>query len=148
MQARPLTKADFDQIVLVIDAWSGGMTRQLAHPIFFYELGDMARVVERDGEMIAFLFGFLTPQSPPVGYVHLVGVHPEHRRRGVGRFLYQWFEAEARARGAVSARAITTLGNEASMRFHQEIGWDAREEPNYAGQGMPRIVFTRRLLPA
>lgn len=145
METQPLTKARWDQIVRVIDTWSGGMSRSLAHPIFFYELGETARVVEENGEVIGFLLGFVAPLSPPVGFVHLVGVHPEHRRRGVGRFLYGWFESESRARGARSVKAITMLGNEGSLRFHRSIGWDAHEVADYAGAGMPRIVFSRAL---
>ncbi|RYE81574.1 MAG: GNAT family N-acetyltransferase [Myxococcales bacterium] len=146
MEARPLTKESWDRIIRVIDAWSGGMSRALAHPIFFHELGDMARVVESpDGELSAFLLGFITPSTPPVGYVHLVGVHPEHRRHGAGRFLYSWFESECRARGCQTVKAITTLGNEGSLRFHRAIGWDAHEVADYAGPGMPRIVFTKTL---
>jgi len=145
MEARPLTKERWDKIVRVIDAWSGGMSRSLAHPIFFYELGEMARVVEEDGEVVGFLLGFLAPSTPPVGFVHLVGVHPERRRHGVGRFLYNWFETESRARGCLAVKAITTLGNEGSMRFHRSIGWEAHEVPDYAGPGMPRIVFSKTL---
>lgn len=145
MEARPLTKERWDRIVRVIDSWSGGLSRSLAHPIFFYELGDLARVVEEKDELLGFLLGFVAPLSPPVGFVHLVGVNPEHRRRGVGRFLYSGFEAACRARGCTTAKAITTLGNEGSLRFHRSIGWDAHEIADYAGPGMPRIVFTKSL---
>src|SRR5580698_3128607 len=55
MQARPLTKADYDEIVNVIDRWWGGPTTALAHPMFFYELGRLARVVEADGHLVGFL---------------------------------------------------------------------------------------------
>lgn len=148
MKARPLAKSDFDQIVQVIDHWWGGATRNLAHPIFFYELGQMACIVEEEGHMIGFLFGFLTPDAPPLGYVHLVGVHPDHRRRGVGRFIYAWFEEECRKRGCRQVKAITTPGNEGQVLFHQGIGWQAHEDANYAGPGRSRVVFTKNLTPA
>ena len=48
MQTRKITKADFDQIVEVIDRWWGGPISTFAHPIFFYELGDNALIVEHD----------------------------------------------------------------------------------------------------
>lgn len=145
MQARKMTKADYDHIVTVIDQWAGGLSRELGHPVFFHEMGEMNRVIEEDGTLIAFLFGFLTPTAPPVGYVHLVGVHPDHRKGGVGRFLYAGFESEARARGATHVKAITTLANEGSQLFHRAIGWDTTEVADYAGPGRPRIVMTRRL---
>src|SRR5204862_5383804 len=58
MITRPLGKQDYDHIVQIIDRWWGGPTTALAHPIFFYELGAMARVVEHDGILVGFLLGF------------------------------------------------------------------------------------------
>jgi hypothetical protein len=53
MITRPLGKQDYDHIVQVIDRWWGGPTSALAHPLFFYELGSLARVVEHDGILVA-----------------------------------------------------------------------------------------------
>jgi GNAT superfamily N-acetyltransferase len=145
LQTRPLTKADYDQIVRVIDRWWGGPTSALAHPIFFYELGKLARVVEADGVLVGFLFGFI---GPNVGYVHLVGIHPDYRRRGVGRLLYAAFEEDCRQEGCMKLKAITTLGNEGSVRFHHAQGWDMAEVEDYAGPGRLRIIFTKKLVKA
>lgn len=145
MVTRPLEKRDYDHIVQVIDRWWGGPTSALAHPIFFYELGTMARIVEDNGLIVGFLLGFIAKSSPggDVGYVHLVGIHPDHRRRGVGRVLYAAFEEDCRKAGAGRMKAITTLGNEGSQLFHQVLGWDMIEIEDYAGPGRPRIVFTK-----
>src|SRR3954466_8211039 len=148
MDTRPLAKADYDQIVRVIDRWWGGPTSALAHPIFFYELGRLARVVESDGILVGFLFGFMSPVhngDTSIGYVHLVGIHPDYRRRSVGKLLYASFEDDCRREGARQLKAITTLGNEASVRFHQALGWSVAELEDYAGPGRMRIVFTRDL---
>jgi GNAT superfamily N-acetyltransferase len=145
MTPRPMTKADFDEIVEVIDRWWGGPIGTFAHPIFFYELGEHARVIEDRGEMIGFLLGFITHESVRTGYVHLVGIHPEYRRRGVGRMLYAAFVETCRAAGSQRIKAITTLGNEGSKAFHLALGWDAREVDDYAGPGRRRIVFTKDL---
>lgn len=114
MNVRRITKADFDRIAEVINHWWGGPIGTFAHPIFFYELGDQALVVEQGSELIGFLLGFtITPSAGPrTGYVHLVGIHPDHRRRGVGRLLYDRFAAECRDAGCVRMKAITTPGNE------------------------------------
>jgi GNAT superfamily N-acetyltransferase len=144
MQTRPMTKADYDEIVQVIDRWWGGPTSALAHPIFFYELGRLARVVESDGLMVGFLFGFVCPDTA-VGYVHLVGIHPEFRRRGVGKLLYASFEEDCRKERCHELKALTTLGNEASIRFHQALDWTMTETEDYAGPGRMRIVFRRSL---
>ncbi|HEY8073914.1 MAG TPA: GNAT family N-acetyltransferase, partial [Labilithrix sp.] len=73
MQTRKITKADFDQIVEVIDRWWGGPMATFAHPIFFYELGENALIVEQEGRLVGFLLGFIVFKAPKTGYVHLVG---------------------------------------------------------------------------
>jgi GNAT superfamily N-acetyltransferase len=158
MQTRPLTKADYAKIVGVIDQWWEGPTSALAHPIFFYELGRLARVVESEQELVGFLFGFVAPEAQPfrevdgraarteqIGYVHLVGIHPDFRRRGVARVLYAAFEDDCRATGCVALKAITTHGNSGSVRFHQALGWAITDVEDYAGPGRSRVVFEKRL---
>lgn len=145
MITRPLGKQDYQHIVQVIDRWWGGPTSAWAHPIFFYELGSLARVVEHDGIMVGFLFGFVAPGPPKTGYVHLVGIHPDYRRRGVGKVLYQSFEEEARAAGCRRLKAIANVGNEASVAFHHAQGWTSKEVEDYSGPARPRIVFSRSL---
>jgi GNAT superfamily N-acetyltransferase len=145
MLTRALTKSDFDEIVRVIDMWWAGPTAALAHPIFFYELGQAARVVEINGRLVGFLLGFLTTDQPPVGYVHLIGVDPAYRRQGVARRLYESFEDNCRGAGCRRLKAITTVGNEVSRRFHEALGWRASIVNDYAGAGRHRMVFTKAL---
>jgi GNAT superfamily N-acetyltransferase len=145
MITRPLGKQDYDHIVQIIDRWWGGPTTALAHPIFFYELGSMARVVEHDGILVGFLLGFVAPGPPKTGYVHLVGIHPDYRRRGVGKVLYQTFEEDARAAGCARLKAITPVGNEGSIAFHKATGWNVTYVEDYAGPARPRVVFQKSL---
>jgi GNAT superfamily N-acetyltransferase len=156
MNVRHITKRDFNRIVEVIDHWWGGPIGTFAHPIFFYELGDQALVIEQGSEMIGFLLGFIVPRaehaatasaadSVKTGYVHLVGIHPDYRRRGVGRQLYDRFVEESRVAGCLRMKAITTPGNEGSIRFHVALGWNMQDVEDYAGPGRRRIVFTKPL---
>ena len=82
MQTRKMTKADFDQIVEVIDRWWGGPISTFAHPIFYWELGDNALIVEHEGRMIGFNLCYVVFKTPKTGYIHLVGIHPRIRRYG------------------------------------------------------------------
>jgi ribosomal protein S18 acetylase RimI-like enzyme len=145
MLLRDLEKQDYDQIVQIIDRWSGGPTSTLVHPFLFYELGRLAQVVERESQLVGFLFGFLSQTSEPVGYVHLVGVHPDFRRRGIGRLLYSKFEENSRARGCSALKAMTAPGNESATAFHKALGFRAEVFEGYAGPGRPRVVFMKRL---
>jgi GNAT superfamily N-acetyltransferase len=145
MIIRGITKADFDHIVVVLDRWWGGPAGERAHPIFFYELGEQALIAEDKGEMVGFLLGFMAPTTPPCAFVHLVGIHPDQRRRGVGQQLYERFIERARKAGAARIKAITTVGNEGSVRFHEALGFAVSEDHDYAGPGRSRIVFTKDL---
>jgi GNAT superfamily N-acetyltransferase len=144
IQIRPLAKVDYDYIVKVIDDWWGGPTSALAHPVYFYELGDQAIVAEVEGRLVGFLLGFVAPHGP-VGYVHIVGIDPEFRRKRVGALLYQAFERACRAAGCTGMKAITTLGDDGSVRFHEALGWKSERMEDYAGPGRTRIVFTKSL---
>ena len=145
MQTRSITKPDFDSIVEVIDRWWGGPISTFAHPIFFYELGSKGLVVEAEDRIIGFLLGFVAHEPCLTGYVHLVGIHPDHRRKGVGRLLYQAFTETCQTANCERLKAITTIGNEGSIRFHLALGWQAQEIDDYAGPGRKRVVFTKSL---
>jgi ribosomal protein S18 acetylase RimI-like enzyme len=145
MIIRGITKRDYDYVVSVLDRWWGGPSGERAHPVFFYELGENALIAEEDGEVVGFLLGFIAPTSPPTAYVHLVGINPDHRRRGVGKDLYEQFTRRAKEAGAERIKAITTVGNEGSIRFHQALGFAMQEDTDYAGTGRSRVVFTKDL---
>lgn len=145
MQTRGITKDDFDEIVTVMDQWWGGPAGMKPLPIFYYEWGDDALVVEDNGTMVGFLLGFVTQRQPRIGYVHLVGIHPQYRRRGVGKALYEEFARRAEAQGASAIKAITSPGNEGSVEFHRALGFQIEEVSDYAGPGRARFVFTRAL---
>ena len=145
MEIRGMSKRDFDSIVSEIDKWWGGPVAHLAHPVFFYEFGDSALVAEDGGEIVGFLFGFMAPTAPPVGYVHLVGVRPDWRNRHLGQQLYERFMATCRARGVRKLRAVAAVADERSKKFHERLGFSSREEPDYAGSGRARVVFSRDL---
>ncbi len=139
---RGIRKADFDFLVRELDRWWGGPSGQRAHPIFFYEFGEHALIAEQDGQVVGFLLGFITVD---LGYVHLVGIEPEHRRMGVGQALYQRFEERCRAAGVRRIKAIAAIGNEGSVAFHRALGFEVRQEADYAGPGRGRVVFTKSL---
>lgn len=145
MQIRGISKADFDYVVQVLDRWWGGPSGERAHPVFFYELGKDALIAEEDGQLVGFLLGFVAPTTPPTGYVHLVGIHPDFRRRGVGQQLYAEFTERCRTAGARRLKAMTTVGNDGSVAFHRALGFDVREDSEYAGPDRARIVFTKEL---
>lgn len=143
MEIRGITKKDYDFIVTIIDRWFGGLSSERVHPVFFYELGDQALIAEKDGEIVGFLLGFVTHGTKEkTGYVHLVGIHPDHRRQGVGRSLYNVFLDKSKSEGANQIKAISAVGNRESIRFHEALGFQWEEIDDYAGPGRGRWVYT------
>ena len=144
MEIRRLEKADFDHVVQVVDRWWGGPMAALVHPIFHYEFGDRALVAEEAGRIVGFLFGFVAGEGAGrVGYVHLVGVHPEYRQHGAGRALYERFMEACRESGVHRLKAISPVGSDVAREFHEGLGFRGEEVPDYAGPGRARVVFAR-----
>ena len=144
MIIRGIQKRDFDYIVSVFDHWWGGPSSEKASPFFFHELGQYALIAEEDGLVIGFLLGLVAAGSK-TGYVHLVGIDPNHRRRGVGKRLYQHFCERCQQSGLSELKAIGMVGHEASARFHTALGFEVRDVNDYAGPGRARVVFTKQL---
>lgn len=145
MEIRGLTKVDYDYIISVLDQWWGGPAGRRADPMFFYEFGEHALVAELDGQVIGFLLAVLVPAPSATGYVHLVGIHPDHRRRGVGKRLYEQFTERCRAAGMKRIKCLGAAGHEGPVKFHEAMGFESTEVPDYAGPGRSRVVFVKGL---
>lgn len=150
MEVSPCTKPDFDEILTLLpEFWGSDRTAHLHHPMFLYEFGNSSFVVRDKGEVVAYLFGFMS-QTESTGYVHLVAVRSSHRKMGLGRLLYRRFAAFARSRGARRVKAITSPENRDSVEFHRKLGMlplgSAEGFPipvakDYGGPGKHMVVF-------
>lgn len=155
---RPV-EADHAVLVEVIDEWWGGRKlRALLPRLWFQHFTGTSWIAEgEDGRLLGFLVGFVSPDHPTIAYVHMIGTNPNHRRRGIGRALYEQFFADAAAAGAGEVRAITWPGNRGSVDFHRRLGFRPDDgpgttpiygvpaHPDYDGDGQDRVLFIRRL---
>lgn len=78
-------------------------------------------------ELIAFLIGFMSQSQPHVAYIHFVGVHPDHRKHGLAKYMYERFFTLARSRGACEVHCITASVNTTSIAFHKKMGFEVEE---------------------
>jgi len=149
-------------VLAVMDEWwgdfggaAGSHQRALLLPrLFFQHFTDSSYLVERaDGRLVAFLIGFLSQSQADVAYIHFVGVDPVLHRSGVATGLYTRFFEFAAARGARSARCVTSPGNRTSLAFHTSLGFTVEGsqtvidgvavQRDYDGPGLDRVTFTR-----
>ena len=102
---------------------------------------------DEEGQLAAFLIGFLSQTDPDEAYIHFVGVSPEHRGGGLGRQLYERFFDDARAAGRTRVRCVTSPANEGSVAFHEALGFTSeRVAHDYDGPGEDRVLFVKTLV--
>jgi len=163
MKIRQCTKKDFDKILAHfndywdIDKYTPDMyqrIRYLHHPIWIYEFGNTAFVVEKERILAGYLFCNVSQTDPLTAYGILFAVHRSYRRQGIGKQLSEYVFQLMKSKGCKYYKAITTEGNESSIRLHIELGFEFLGEPNergvpvvknYAGPGEDRVVFRKRL---
>lgn len=156
MHIRNIMPDDYAPIIGAVDDWWGGRPMAPMLPkLFFVHFRDTSFVAEADGRLIGFLVGFLSPALRDEAYIHFVGVHPEYRKHGVGRELYEQFFAMARSAGRQYVRSVTSPLNANSIAFHGSMGFQAEKrmkngEPvstyqDYDGPGQDRVLMTKVL---
>lgn len=156
MNIRPIDERDHTPISAVVNEWWGG--RQMAGllpRLFFVHFQDTSFAIEEDGRIIAFLIGFVSQTDPRQAYIHFVGIHPDQRKRGLGKRLYQLFFETVRSRGCDTVRCITAPINSGSIAFHQRMGFQIEHSDrerdgvpytaDYDGPGQDRVLFVKTL---
>ena len=135
--------------------WGGRDLRPMLPRLFLEHFHDTSLVAEDRGELVGFLVGFLSPSRPDEGYIHFVGVHPAHRKKGLARELYERFFTLCGREGRTLVRSCTSPVNRGSIAFHQRLGFES--EPgddedggfpvarDYNRPGDPKVRFARRL---
>lgn len=106
-----------------LDDWWEKRLHHCVRPQLFEHFGDTTLIVEHDGELVAFLVGWLSQRFPDAAYVHFMGVRDDHRRLGLGLELYRRFAGLAREHGRTRIMAETGAFNARSIAFHQSIGF-------------------------
>ena len=153
MNIENCTKEDYDEIIKNISSfWGNDRTLHLHHIYLVYEFGHTAFVIKDKGNVVAYLFGFIS-QTEKLGYIHLVGVCESYQRKGLGKQLYNKFIEYLKSLNIKKIKAITTPTNEKSISFHKNvIGMSMLGKPNnkgirvienYSGQGNDRVVFEK-----
>ena len=142
--ARP---SDYDQLARVIDAWWGRPIQQGLPRLFLDHFWRTSLVAEeKQGELVGFLVGLLSPSDALMAYVHFAAVAPEERRCGLATVLYDRFFDLARANGRITVRAITSPQNEQSIAFHRRLRFEVSPPvPDYNGPGTAAVEMERAL---
>jgi ribosomal protein S18 acetylase RimI-like enzyme len=148
VEIRHAEPADYGRVIGRVNAWWGGrdMAPMLPRLFFVHFEGTSYVVDDGDGQLAAFLIGFLSQTDPDEAYIHFVGVSPEHRGGGLGRQLYERFFEDARTAGRTRVTCVTSPVNEGSVGFHEALGFTSeRVAHDYDGPGEDRVLFVKTL---
>ena len=156
MRIRHAEPSDYAPIISTLNGWWGGRSMSDMLPkLFFVHFRETNFVAEENGEIIGFLIGFLSQTFADEAYVHFIGVHPDFRKRGVGKALYKRFFEAVRQHGRTIVRCVTSPVNRGSIAFHTRLGFQVEPQEtivdgvavyrNYDGPGNDRVLFVKRL---
>lgn len=161
MTFRHPTEGDQPAIVAQVDEWfAGRRVRHLVVRAWFRHVASTSWIADEGGSPIGFLIGYRSQDHPAEAVLHLMAVHPSHRRRGIGRALVESFLADVAASGARSVTALAWPGDPIPTAFFRALGFSPVDGPgarnlygtiawpDYEAAGEDRIVFVRELQPA
>jgi ribosomal protein S18 acetylase RimI-like enzyme len=155
-----LQESDFSLISQRLDSWWGGRNMVLMLPrLWFKDFASTSFAVrDEKSQLIAFLVGYISQTDSTKAYVHFIGVDPACRKDGLGRSLYEAFAAKALSLGANRIEAVTSPINATSLRFHESLGFMAKEtsgelvlptqasgHKDFDGIGEDRVVLVKPL---
>jgi GNAT superfamily N-acetyltransferase len=125
------TEDDHEPIVRRFDDWAGGRpARQLVARLWFRYFSGTSWVADRgDGRPIGIAIGFVSPDDPSLGILHLVAVDPARRREGIGRELVTKTAADAIERGAARIRTTAWPDDRPTLAFLEAVGFALLEGP-------------------
>ena len=156
MNVRNVQPSDYPVIISVLDEWWSGRKMSAMLPrLFFEHFCETSFIIEKDGRIAAFLIGFFSQSQPNEAYIHFVGVHPQCRKCGFGRELYERFFAAMQQGQRKLVRCVTSPINTGSIAFHTQMGFRIEPgkaerngvsyDPDHDGCGEHRVRFVREV---
>ncbi|GAF63843.1 GNAT family N-acetyltransferase [Alkalihalobacillus trypoxylicola] len=156
MNIRFVQSDDYPKIIAVLNEWWGGRNMKDKLPrLFFEHFQNTSYIMEKDGELIGFIIGFLSQSQSEKAYIHFVGVHPNYRQLKIGKRLYEHFIHNVKESGVKTLHCITSPINKGSIAYHQKLGFsivkgDAIEDgisihSHYDGVNESRVVFAKHI---
>lgn len=101
-------------------------------------------IAETRGQIVGFARVAQDRNNAQDWWLMGICVHPGHRRQGIGKALVRACIAYAQERGAMLIRSETHSDNEASIRFHESIGF-ANTGGFIAADGDQKVGFRLEL---
>ena len=97
-----------------------------AYLLLSTHFADTCAIAEQEGDVLAFLAGYLKPGDPSVIFIWQIAVSPRARRRGLGKRLLREVLSRPECRTARSLETTITPSNKASWELFHSFARDLR----------------------
>ncbi len=158
MLVRNAFPGDFLEVVDRSREWADiVIERESVYHIFTEHFRDTCFIAEDRGVMIGYLLGYRSQARPEEALVHLVQVAPRLRGNGVGRRMFNQFEAAVRRMGCTRIATHSRPENGNCNRFYKAMGFEVVSGENtievngmpavkdYNGPGKHRVVWSKKI---
>ena len=158
MLVRNAFPGDFVEIACKSKAWADlVIERESIYHILTEHFKSTCFIAEDRGAMIGYLLGLRSQSDPDIALVHLVQVEPRLRGNGIGRRMFNQFQAEVKKLGCKKIMTHSRPENNSCNRFYKAMGFttvtnaDAVEVngmpcvKDYNGPGKHRVVWVKDL---
>jgi len=89
--------------------------------LYYHLSGDLFLVAENAGRVVGYVIGIMGKDK--AAHVISLAVHPDFRRRGIGKELLQKLLEALLERGATHVRLEVENSNEAALALYQKLGF-------------------------
>jgi GNAT superfamily N-acetyltransferase len=122
---RAPSQDDHLEIVRLIDGWFERQVQRDLPRLWFRHFSSTSRIAREPGgrRPIGFAVAYLGTDDRAMGVLHLVGVDPARRRRGVGAALLEALVQELRAREARQVETTCPPDEPGAMAFLRAVGF-------------------------
>ncbi len=129
MIVSPMTMKDYDAMMALWQACQGVGLSDADSPQninrYLERNPGMSFVAEVDGRLIG---AALSGHDGRRGYIHHLAVHPDYRRRGIGKELIKHCLAALAADGIQKCHLYVFTKNQDGIRFWEDTAWTRRDD--------------------
>lgn len=92
----------------------------------FYREAGLSYVAMEKGQVVGFLFSQMMQHVNNIDkvlWIENIGVHPEHRRKGVGLKLLRRAALDAKKKGAKAVQSVIMPDSKDAVMLHKKVGF-------------------------
>lgn len=152
VELRRATPRDLEEIQL-IERMSFTTPYSTYYQKHLLKHADLYYVAIYEGKIVGYIIARVEKGSLPdidlglIGHIVSIAVHPDYRKRGLGRFLMEKAEEELKRRGCRRVFLEVRVSNTPAIKLYQRLGYiKFRVIPHYYQDGEDAYLMLKSLI--